>query len=133
MQTSVLLSIKPKYVDAIVKGEKKYEFRKKIFKSNNVKKIYIYSSSPVQKIIGYFELNNVFTAHPKDIWEKCSKYGGIDETNFFQYYEGRDQGYSLFIENLVLFDEAICPYSRFEAFIPPQSYIYFDSFLKKLL
>jgi type I restriction enzyme S subunit len=28
----VLLSIKPKYVDAILKGEKKYEFRKIIFK-----------------------------------------------------------------------------------------------------
>ena len=34
----VLLSIKPKYVDAILKGEKKYEFRKIIFKNKNIKK-----------------------------------------------------------------------------------------------
>jgi type I restriction enzyme S subunit len=53
----VLLSIKPQYVDEIVKGNKKYEFRKKIFKKKDeVQEIYIYSTSPVKKIIGYFNL-----------------------------------------------------------------------------
>jgi len=32
--TSILLSIKPKYVQKIIEGSKKYEFRKQIFKKN---------------------------------------------------------------------------------------------------
>ena len=132
MHTSVLLSIKPQYVDAIVRGEKKYEFRKQIFKSTNVTKVYIYSSSPIQKIIGYFKLNSILTGHPEYIWQKCSKYGGIDEHDFFKYYEGKKKGYSLCIESLVLFDEAICPYGHFDAFTPPQSFMYFDALSKKL-
>lgn len=132
MHTSVLLSIKPQYVDAIIRGEKKYEFRKQIFKSKNISKVYIYSSSPVQKIVGYFELKNVFSGHPKDIWQKCAKLGGINKDDFFKYYEGKEYGYSLGIDNLVLFDKAVCPFSRFDTFTPPQSFIYFDKFSKSL-
>ena len=45
---NVLLSIKPKYVDLILNGEKKYEFRRKIFR-NETNKVYVYCTSPVKK------------------------------------------------------------------------------------
>ena len=32
----VLLSIKPKYVKSIIEGEKRYEFRKAIFKNRDI-------------------------------------------------------------------------------------------------
>jgi len=46
---NVLLSIKPKYVEKIVNGEKQYEFRKRIFRNKNVRKAFIYSTSPTKK------------------------------------------------------------------------------------
>ena len=49
----LLLSIRPEFVEKIISHEKKYEFRKRIFRKN-VDKIFIYSSSPEKKIIGYF-------------------------------------------------------------------------------
>ena len=45
----VLISIKPKYVKKIISKEKKYEFRKNIFKKN-VDTIIIYTTSPEKKI-----------------------------------------------------------------------------------
>lgn len=41
----VLLSIKPEFVKKIISGEKKYEFRRKIFK-RDVKIVIIYASYP---------------------------------------------------------------------------------------
>ena len=53
ISTNVILSIKPKYAQAIISGTKKVEFRKKIFK-RPVDKVYISSSSPSKKLIGFF-------------------------------------------------------------------------------
>jgi predicted transcriptional regulator len=38
----VLLSVKPKFVEKIISGTKRYEFRKIIFKENEINRIYIY-------------------------------------------------------------------------------------------
>jgi len=46
--TDVLLSVKPEYAEKILDGKKKYEFRRAIFKRNDIEKIYIYSSSPIR-------------------------------------------------------------------------------------
>ena len=48
----VVLSIKPEFANKIFEGTKKYEFRRAIFKNPNIKKVVVYSSSPVKKIIG---------------------------------------------------------------------------------
>ena len=54
----VVLSIKPEFAFKIFDGTKKFEFRKSIFKSNKVKSIIVYASSPVQQVIG--ELAKIF-------------------------------------------------------------------------
>ncbi len=46
---NVLLSIRPKYVEEIIKGNKRYEFRKSIFKKN-VEEVWIYATSPTMDL-----------------------------------------------------------------------------------
>ena len=53
---NVLLSIRPKYVEEIIKGNKRYEFRKSIFKKN-VEEVWIYATSPTKKIVGTFSVS----------------------------------------------------------------------------
>ncbi len=132
MAESVLLSIKPKYVNEIIDGKKQFEFRKAIFQSPNVKRIYIYASSPVKKIIGYFHLGEVIEGKPSEIWERCSTLGGISKEEFFKYYEGKTKAFSLPIKELTIFDSAVCPYSTFGDFTPPQSFMYFDQMESKI-
>jgi len=133
MNQSVLLSIKPQYVDAIIRGEKLFEFRKVIFRSPDIKRVYIYASSPIQKIVGYFSLGEVMQGHPCDIWDRCSELGGISEHDFFEYYRGKTKAFSLKISGLSLFDNAVCPYTAFDNFTPPQSFMYFDKMESTLL
>ena len=53
MKYNILLSIRPEYVEKIISGEKKYDYRTKAAK-RNVDKIIIYETTPVKKVIAYF-------------------------------------------------------------------------------
>ena len=126
MHKSVLLSIRPEYAMRIVMGIKKYEFRKRTFGKEGIHRVYIYATSPVKKIVGFFEIETILEGSPKEIWKICSKNAGIDEAAFFEYYRGKEKAYSIKVGDVKVFDPPICPYIKLENFHPPQSYMYVD-------
>jgi predicted transcriptional regulator len=128
--TSVILSIKPIYSQAIIAGTKKVEFRKKKFK-RNVDKVFIYSSSPEKLIIGYFTISKIVEDSPQKLWERFNNVGGINETDFYDYYKGVEMGYSIVIDKVYSFENGIDPIDFIEKFSAPQSYIYIEE--KRLL
>lgn len=132
-EADVLISIKPKYVDKILRGEKKFEFRKAVFKTKRVRKIFIYASAPVQCIVASFELGGVIHGTPEKVWADCKEFAGIDEKAYFDYFNNREQAYSLKICNLNIFKEPIRPSKLIEGFNAPQSYMYVDRNLAKIL
>lgn len=126
---NVLLSIKPKYVEEIKNGNKKYEFRKSLFSTKNInriEKIYIYSSSPVKKIVAKFILNVILEDHPKKLWEKCKDFSGIDEIEYFRYYGKVDKGIAIKITELKFFKKPIDPKTVIPNFVAPQSFRYIE-------
>ena len=126
---NVLLSIKPKYVEEIKKGNKKFEFRKSLFSKkyiNKVEKIYIYSSSPVKKIVARFFLSVILEDHPKNLWEQCKDFSGIDEIEYFKYFGKKEKGLAIKISELKFFEKPIDPKLLFHNFVAPQSFCYID-------
>ncbi len=126
---NVLLSIKPKYVEEIKKGRKKYEFRKSFCNKKNfdkIEKIYIYSSSPVKKIVAKFLLNIIIEDHPTVLWEKYKDVSGIGEAEFFKYFNQKEKGLAIEISNLKFFKNPIDPKSIFLNFNAPQSFRYVE-------
>ena len=127
---NVLLSVKPKYANEIVSGRKKYEFRKSIFKRENIEKMYIYSSSPVKKIIAIVDIDGILSDSPQKLWEQYHEDAGISEIEFFDYFKNSDIGYAIKISNVQEFPTPIDPYID-ENFRPPQSFYYLPmSFLQ---
>ena len=122
----VLLSIKPKHVKSIIMGEKRYEFRKTIFKNREINRIYIYSSSPVKKIVGTFEIGAILEDHPVNLWANVKEYAGINDRDFFSYFEGKSRAFAIEIQNLQEFPDPIDPYKTMTGFVPPQSFCYVD-------
>lgn len=120
---NLLISIHPKYVSEIINGNKKYEYRKNIFK-REIGKIFIYSTDPEKKIIGYFDYNGYFRETPQKLWEKTCNYSGISEEEYFAYFNKRDVGYAIYIEKFVVLDEPLNPLKIIPNFIAPQSYKY---------
>lgn len=122
-----LLSIKPKYVEAIMRGEKRYEFRKSIFKHRNVAKVYVYSTAPVKKVVGTFGIVKIIEGHPKQLWNRFSLFSGLDFIEFFKYFKDIERGFAIEIESPERFKEPIDPWDSMPQFVPPQSFYYIDS------
>lgn len=127
--TNVILSIKPKYALALLSGKKRVEFRKKIFK-RPVDKVYIYSSSPTKKIIGYFTFNEIVEMPPMELWNNYESIGAIDKEEFFNYFKDCEKGFAIMVEKTESFKKGIDPIDFFENFCAPQSYIYTEETLK---
>jgi predicted transcriptional regulator len=119
----VLLSIKPEFAEKIFSGEKKYEYRRSIFRNRNIKTIIVYASSPVSKIIGEFEVELILTDKIKHLWEQTKIEAGISEEYFFNYFDGKEDGHAIRIKKSSKYAR---PYSieRKYGVKPPQSFLY---------
>ena len=73
---AILLSIKPEYVEKILDGTKKYEYRKRLAKAES-STILIYSTSPVMKVVAKAEITGTICAAPSTLWEKTKGNAGI--------------------------------------------------------
>ncbi|MDD3714497.1 MAG: hypothetical protein PHU16_06500 [Atribacterota bacterium] len=122
-----LLSIKPKYIEEIAKGNKKYEFRKQIFK-RRVKEVLMYATAPSKKIVGVFAIKSIIKDSPKNLWNKCKKYSGIEKKEFFDYFGDTEVGYAIEIGETEFFNKPLDPWDIILNFSAPQSYRYLSDF-----
>lgn len=126
---NVLLSIKPKYVEKIKSGIKRYEFRKSLCSvknRNKLDKIYIYSSAPIKKIVARFFVEEILEDHPAGLWNKCKDVSGIKQADFFKYFKNKNSGLAIKISEIKFFKKPIEPGSVIPNFSPPQSFCYVD-------
>lgn len=95
MLMKVLLSINPEYVEKIFSGEKKYEFRRSIFKNKNVDTIVIYCTSPIKKVVGEFKIKQIIEDFPEKLWKLNPKRNGISKEKFETYFFKKEKGYAI--------------------------------------
>ncbi|WP_339801553.1 ASCH domain-containing protein [Paenibacillus sp. FSL R5-0744] len=119
----VLLSIKPEYVEKIFSGEKRYEYRKAIFKKN-IDTIVVYSTMPEGLIVGEFKIDTILYNSPEIIWNETKEYAGVSNSFFKKYFANRLEGYAIKIINPVRYEKPIDPKLEFESFHAPQSFCY---------
>lgn len=81
----ILLSINPRYVEKILSGEKKYEFRTRIAK-RKVDSILIYSTAPVKRVLAEVTVKKVLKGSPDELWDITEKYSGIDKKFVIKSY-----------------------------------------------
>jgi len=118
----ILLSIKPEYSDRIFSGEKKYEFRKHLA-NKKISKIVVYSSSPVQKVIGEVEVISTLAMKPSPLWELTKKEAGISREKFRKYFSGCKMAFAYKLGETKLYDspKSLSEYGIKNA---PQSFVY---------
>lgn len=120
----VLLSIKPEYVEKIFDGTKKFEFRKNLFKRDGIKSIVIYSTMPVGRVVGEFDVSELITDLPEIVWEKTQSYAGIDKKFFDSYYDNRQRAVAIGIGNVRRYAHPMPLVELGIGSTPPQSYRY---------
>ncbi|ABQ06673.1 ASCH domain-containing protein [Flavobacterium johnsoniae] len=119
----VILSIKPYYAEKILNGEKTYELRKSIFKAPNVKTVIIYASSPVSRVIGEFEIDEIIHENITVLWEKTKEFTAVEKVFFDEYFANKKKGYAIKIKKFKRYNQT---YNIMEKYglTAPQSFSY---------
>ena len=119
----VILSIKPEFAFKIFAGTKKFEFRRLIFKNQEVKNIVVYASAPISKVIGEFEIDTIFHQDLSSLWDKTSEFSGISQDYYTEYFIGKNEGYAIKVKNPIMYKTQLCIKESF-GLNPPQSFAY---------
>lgn len=124
---AVLLSIKPKYADLILDGSKRVEFRRS-WAAQDVSVIVLYSSSPIQKIVGVVEVEEVVVATPTSLWKTCTERGGgLTRGEFRSYFAGKSRGVAVLLGRVFKPAEHVELSNVIGRFAPPQSFRYLEA------
>ncbi len=122
---TVLLSIKPEFANKIFDGSKKYEYRKAIFKRSDIRRVVVYASSPVKKVIGEFTIDNILEDKVEAIWNETSLMAGISKKYFMSYFENKDKAYAIKIGNVTRY-RTCRNLSDYNIVYAPQSFAYIN-------
>lgn len=100
----ILISIKPQFVERILDGTKKYEFRK-IAAKQDIKGLIIYSTFPAKKVVAEVEIVDVLKMTPEELWEETRVFAGIDKKSYDKYFENREVAYAYKLGRIKQFNE----------------------------
>lgn len=124
MPIRVLLSVKPQFAQAILDGTKRFEFRRALYRCPDVKTAVLYASSPIQRVIGEFNVADILALAPDALWRATHRYAGIDRDYFDAYFGGREIGFALKVGSARRYRRPLSLYRDFRIAVPPQSFCY---------
>jgi predicted transcriptional regulator len=124
---NVLVSIRPIYASRILSGKKTVELRRRFPEVGVIGGVaLIYSSSPVQAIVGYAHIKRVLKLPIREIWAKHGESSCISKTEFDRYFSNLEIGFAVLLEGAKPLKRQVnlaCLVDQFGV-VPPQSYRY---------
>ena len=123
----IFVSIHPQYAEKILDGIKTIELRRRFPSLNGFSgRLLIYSTTPVQSVIGYAEIEDVHYRTVNDLWLEFRKEAQIKKSDFLDYFTGTTHGYGIELKNPKRFTEPLSIDYLKENYgmIAPQSYRY---------
>lgn len=123
----IVLSIRPKYTNLILSGEKTVELRRVVPSSLRIgSEVIIYSTSPVKHILAIAKIKKIEHHALDQLWEKVGNLSGISVDLFYEYFSGKEAGFGLVLEEVKILEEPLTLDSLRKSigFTPPQSFSY---------
>ncbi len=118
----ILISIKPEYVEKIISGEKKFEYRTRIA-NRSIGKMYIYESTTTKKVVAEAEILEVLAMKPSELWEKTNTQSGTTKSFFMSYFKGKEVAYAYKLGRVTVYRRPM-ELSAFGLKSAPQSFVY---------
>lgn len=125
MPRSLLISIRPTFVEQILTGTKTVELRRKKPQLRPGAAVYIYATAPVKAVVAKAQLAGIVSLPPARLWEEVGACGGIGAEEFFHYFAGCRTGHGLVLSCAEKLAEPVTMAELRECWIAvPQSWRY---------
>ena len=126
----VVLSLKPRFAEAILAGAKTVELRRTVPKIVVPTRALLYAASPERALVGTCVITSVRSADLTALWHEHGPRSDLSLDEFQQYFEGVTKGTALTLSNPQALSRPI-PLQDLRAsprnFRPPQSFAYVDT------
>lgn len=104
-------------------GVKTVEFRKRPF-GRDVTHVVVYASSPVQMVLGFFEVDSVDEASPDALWRRYSAVGAIQRRDYDTYFGAAKSGVAIRVRRVHALKNPVELATVLASGRAPQSYAY---------
>jgi predicted transcriptional regulator len=132
----LFLSIHPEYVQAIVKGSKTVELRKRRPKVGLGSTVVIYATMPQCEIVAKATLARVQSGTPQQLWTVVKNYSAVTKSTFLEYFAESELAVAIHLKDICVFKEPLklsdlrrC----WQGFHPPQQFRYLDPNQQKFI
>ncbi len=105
---AMLLPIYPEHAENILNGIKWFEYRK-VRCRTDTKKIILYATAPVMRILGEVEILDVIIDAPHRVWELTSDGAGISRQNYNRYFLGHEKAVAYKLGAVCRYDTPLKP------------------------
>ena len=91
----ILLSIKPVFIERVLRGEKRVEFRRRASARLAGMPVLMYATSPTCLLVARARVGDVRRAPARALWAAYRDSAGIDRAGLLEYFEGCSAGWGL--------------------------------------
>lgn len=98
--SEAIISIRPKFVEAILSGVKTVELRRRIPPIETGTRLWIYATKPVGAVVGSASVKKLVRGTPEEVWQKCGARSGVDRETFNIYFDGAELAIGLVLSDV---------------------------------
>jgi predicted transcriptional regulator len=128
-RTALLLSVRPRYAERILEGQKTVELRRVRPRACEDAILLIYVSSPIRALKAMSLVERVTAAEPTELWKRVAHKAGVSRAEFDAYFNDVDMGFAIHLKNVLQLSQPLSLTDLRElwpGFQPPQCYRYFS-------
>ena len=131
----VLMSIRPRYSRRIFDGQKRFELRRTPVRLAAGDVVVVYESAPRKAIVGAFFVGEVHRRAVRCMWRDLGSELGVSDEEYWAYFDGAETAHAIEVCKVVEVDPVPLEKlrERFDGFRPPQSYMFWNDALDRLV
>ncbi|MFO1001346.1 MAG: ASCH domain-containing protein [Planctomycetaceae bacterium] len=126
----LLLSIHPRFAEAIFDGTKKVELRRRAPKLRAGDEVIVYATVPTAAVLGKFTVKSVEFSKLHDLWQGTRKVAAVSNSEFEAYFDGLEKGVGIWIANMQRYSAPVSLTdlrNSIPGFHPPQGFRYLSA------
>lgn len=134
-ERTLLLSVKPRYTDKLLSGEKTIELRRIRPKIEPGDVILLYATAPVFQVVGICHVSKILLGSPEAMWSRVGRGAAISRTEYDRYFNGAARAIGIVVERPARLAECLSLgelRKHAPGFMPPQSYRYLSGLQRAL-